>query len=98
MRRLILLAFLVSLAVPATIAAAAPFPQVVPLPGGFQPEGIAIGRGTTFYVGSIPTGAVFRGDLRTGKGAVLVPGAAGRGKCWMARSPCAGRAAQPTHR
>lgn len=54
------------------------FPEVIPLPNGFQPEGIASGRGTTFYVGSIPTGAVYRGDARTGKGAVLVPAQEGR--------------------
>ena len=47
------------------------------MPTGFQPEGIAI-RGTTVYVGSIPTGAVWRGNLRTGQGAVLVPGRSGR--------------------
>jgi sugar lactone lactonase YvrE len=54
------------------------FPDTISLPNGWQPEGIAIGRGTTFYVGSIPNGAVFAGDLRTGQGSVLVPGAAGR--------------------
>jgi sugar lactone lactonase YvrE len=53
------------------------FPEVIPLPNGFQPEGIASGNGTTFYVGSIPTGAVYRGDLRTGEGEVLVPPQAG---------------------
>lgn len=53
--------------------AADPFPELVPLPDGFQPEGIAVGAGTTFFVGSIPTGAVYRGDLRTGMGDVLVP-------------------------
>jgi sugar lactone lactonase YvrE len=57
---------------------AAPFPEVISLPDGFQPEGIATGTGTTFYVGSIPTGAVYRGDLRTGKGEVLVPAQEGR--------------------
>lgn len=57
---------------------AQPFPDVIPLPTGFQPEGIAVGKGTSFFVGSIPTGAVFRGDLRTGEGDVLVPGQAGR--------------------
>jgi sugar lactone lactonase YvrE len=56
----------------------AAFPDVIPLPNGFQPEGIAVGTGTTFYVGSIPTGAVYRGDLRTGEGDVLVPAQAGR--------------------
>lgn len=57
---------------------AQPFPDVIPLPTGFQPEGIALGKGTTFFVGSIPTGAVFRGSLRTGTGDVLVPAQAGR--------------------
>jgi sugar lactone lactonase YvrE len=56
----------------------APFPEVIPLPNGFQPEGIASGNGTTFYVGSIPTGAVYRGDLRTGEGEVIVEPPAGR--------------------
>ena len=54
------------------------FPEVIPLPNGFQPEGIASGNGTTFYVGSIPTGAVYRGDLQTGEGELLVPAQAGR--------------------
>jgi sugar lactone lactonase YvrE len=59
-------------------ALAQPFPDLIHLPTGFQPEGIARGHGPTFFVGSIPTGAVFRGDLRTGEGEVLVPGQAGR--------------------
>jgi len=54
-----------------------PFPDVIPLPNGFQPEGIASGNGTTFFVGSIPTGAVYRGDLRTGAGEVIVPAQTG---------------------
>ena len=57
---------------------AAPFPEVIPLPNGFQPEGIATGTGTTFFVGSIPTGAVYRGDLRSGQTEELVPAQAGR--------------------
>ena len=57
---------------------AAPFPGGIPLPDGFQPEGIASGNGTTFYVGSIPTGEVYRGDLRTGEGEVIVEPPAGR--------------------
>ena len=56
----------------------APFTGVITLPDGFQPEGIASGTGTTFYVGSIPTGAVYRGDLRTGEGELVVPVQAGR--------------------
>lgn len=67
---------LLLIAFSSSMIAAAPakaFPDVIPLPNGFQPEGIATGKGHTFYVGSIPTGAVFRGDLRTGEGEVLVP-------------------------
>jgi len=60
----------------ATIAA--PFPEVIALPDGFRPEGIAVGEGTTFFVGSIPTGAVYRGDLLSGQGEVLVPAQVGR--------------------
>jgi sugar lactone lactonase YvrE len=65
----------------AASAAARPFPDLIALPDGFQPEGIAVGQGTTFYVGSIPTGEIYRGDLRTGAGAVLVddPGRAAIG-------------------
>jgi hypothetical protein len=57
----------------ASPAAEKPFPQVVQLPTGFQPEGIEVGRGTTFYVGSVANGALFRGNLRTGKGASWLP-------------------------
>jgi sugar lactone lactonase YvrE len=77
-----LLVTLLLLALSFTLLGAAPahqtFPEVIPLPNGFQPEGIASGKGTTFYVGSIPTGAVYRGDLRSGNGAVLVPAQEGR--------------------
>ena len=54
------------------------FPQGIQLPTGFRPEGIEGGRGTTFYVGSVASGAIYRGDLRTGNGATLVPGGAGK--------------------
>jgi outer membrane protein assembly factor BamB len=82
MRRLALLVVaLLALALPATAAAhhpsGSPFPKLIALPVGFQPEGIAI-KHKTFFVGSIPTGAVYRGDLRTGTGDVLVQPQAGR--------------------
>jgi hypothetical protein len=51
----------------------AAYPDVLSLPTGFQPEGIAIGHGNTFYVGSLYGGAVYRGSLRTGEGEVLIP-------------------------
>lgn len=49
------------------------FPGIISLPAGFQPEGISIGKGTSFYVGSVANGAIYRGSVRTGEGAVLVP-------------------------
>jgi sugar lactone lactonase YvrE len=62
----------------AAVSAAAAFPQVIQLPRGFQPEGIEVGRGTTFYVGSVANGAIYRGDLRSGNGAILVAGQSGK--------------------
>lgn len=50
------------------------FPDLIPLPTGFQPEGIAGGLGSTFFTGSVANGAVIRGDFRTGESSVLVPG------------------------
>jgi hypothetical protein len=40
------------------VATGAKRPDHIDLPNGWQPEGIAIGKGNTFYVGSIPTGRV----------------------------------------
>src|SRR5919108_325970 len=78
-RRLVLFLVALALAVVAPgVATARPFPGLIGLPDGFQPEGIASGRGTSLYVGSIPTGAVWRGDARSGRGAVLVPPHEGR--------------------
>lgn len=54
------------------------FPEVLPLPDGFQPEGIVTGRGTEFFAGSLADGSVYRGDLRTGKGEVFVGPTPGR--------------------
>jgi hypothetical protein len=71
-------AAVVTFAIASGVAAAAPsYPATIPLPPAFQPEGIAI-RANTFYVGSIPTGAVYRGNLRTGLGSILVPAQSGR--------------------
>ena len=76
----ILIALAAALAVAVGGAGAAgtkAWPETIRLPNGFQPEGIAT-SGETFFVGSIPTGAVYRGSLRTGRGAVLVRGGEGR--------------------
>jgi hypothetical protein len=74
-------------------AVAVPRPSSIPLPVDFQPEGIAVGAGNTFYVGSLRTGDIYRGDLRSGKGAIFVDAPAGRvavgmrvdkGRHWLA--------------
>jgi sugar lactone lactonase YvrE len=75
----------------ATVTAAATadhkrYPQTIPLPNGWQPEGIAIGHGDDFFAGSRAgafAGAVFAGDLRKGRGKVLVPPRAGRAALGM---------------
>jgi hypothetical protein len=66
-----------AVASPATAAPPASFPATINLPNGWRPEGIAIGRGTSCYVGSLVNGAIYRGDLRTGTGSVFVPGRSG---------------------
>jgi sugar lactone lactonase YvrE len=52
-------------------------PDAIPLPTGFRPEGVAIAGGSLF-VGSIPTGRVFRADVATGQGQILVEPPPGR--------------------
>ncbi len=66
------------LALPTYSASAADntFPKLIALPTGipfgFRPEGFAIGRGTSAYAGSL-SGAIYKMDLRTGEGRILVP-------------------------
>ena len=68
-----LLALVLSLAIP-QIATAQQLPAHIDLPGGFAPEGIAIGRHATFYTGSLSGAGIWRGSLRTGEGEFLVEG------------------------
>ena len=75
MRRLLLTLVLLALAAPVALAQAT-FPETIALPNGFAPEGIEI-KGDTVYVGSVGSGAIWAGDLRTGHGDVIVPGAPG---------------------
>lgn len=48
------------------------FPLVIGVPTGFQPEGVAIGKDNTAYVGSLLTGAIYQVDLKSGNGHLLV--------------------------
>lgn len=61
----------------------------VGLPDGFRPEGIA-SAGRTFFSGSLADGRIWRGDLITGRGAVLVPGVTGRALRGMQVDPRTG--------
>jgi hypothetical protein len=96
MRKLVLaLVACGSLATPVALAQGT-FPEKISLPNGFAPEGIEVGVGTTFYVGSVQTGAIYYGNLRTGSGRVLVEGSTipatrgatgieyDRGRLWVA--------------
>jgi hypothetical protein len=75
MRRILTIALLLCLAAPA--AAGDRYPETIPLPNGWQPEGIATGKRDSFYAGSRATGAIFAGNLKRGNGDVLVPGREG---------------------
>ncbi|MEU5952244.1 superoxide dismutase [Streptomyces sp. NPDC047525] len=61
----------------ATAAQGSGWPTEFPLPDGFLPEGIAIGTKPYAYMGSRANGAVYRTDLRTGRGEVFFEGATG---------------------
>lgn len=70
MKRILTIALLLCLAAPA--AAGGRYPETIPLPNGWQPEGIATGKRNSFYSGSRATGAIYKGNLKTGTGDVLV--------------------------
>src|SRR5262245_43915229 len=76
--RLTALVGALALVITAAAAAASPFPDVVPLPNGWQPEGVEAGTGHTLYVGSVATGAVRQVDVQSGKSFTLVQSIPGR--------------------
>ncbi len=80
-------------AAPARPAAdgSATFPGIIGLPNGFGADGISFGSGSTFYVGSLVTGAIWRGDAATGTGSLLVNPPAGRSACGVAYDQANGR-------
>lgn len=50
------------------------WPDLIPLPNGFRPEGITIGSGPYAYLGSLGDGSIYRADLRTGEGTIISAG------------------------
>jgi sugar lactone lactonase YvrE len=78
-RFLVALMLLMPLAVSLPSAGqAASYPDIIPLPDGWLPEGIATGEGSEIFAGSRRHGAIYRADLRTGEGEILVPPQMGR--------------------
>jgi hypothetical protein len=67
------------------------FPARIDLPNGSFSEGIESGPGTSFFVGSLADGTIWRGDLRTGSVTVLAAGASGRASAGIAYEPGADR-------
>ncbi len=63
---------------PPAPASAEVFPEVIALPDGWQPEGIASGPGTIVYSGSRATGDIMAVNVLTGAQALAVDAPAGR--------------------
>jgi hypothetical protein len=72
-----LFAVTVLLLIASSALAAPAFPEIIPLPNGFAPEGVVTGHGPELFVGSLATGQIYRADLRTGAGEVVVDSPAG---------------------
>lgn len=58
--------------------------QVIVLPGATSAEGIAAGRGTTFFAGDLFAGDIFRGDIRRGTAERFIDAPDGRVAVGMA--------------
>ena len=76
--RFLLLALVGALAVSAAAARPA---EVIVLPGATSAEGIAAGRGKTFYAGDLFAGDIFRGDMQHGTAELFIDAPAGRQGC-----------------
>lgn len=50
----------------------------IPLPGASSAEGIAAGKGSTFYAGDLGDGDIFRGDIRQGTAELFIDAPEGR--------------------
>jgi sugar lactone lactonase YvrE len=76
----LLLVLLVAVAAPAAARPA----EVIVLPGASSAEGIAAGRGATFYAGDLFAGDIFRGNLQRGTAEVFIDAPEGRMAVGMA--------------
>ena len=71
MKRILTIALLLCALPASAVASHGSYPETIPLPNGWQPEGIAT-DGDTFFAGSRATGSIYRGNLRSGQGEILV--------------------------
>jgi sugar lactone lactonase YvrE len=78
---LLLLALMATLAAPAVAARPA---EVIVLPGASSAEGIAAGRGATFYAGDLFAGDIFRGNVQRGTAELFIDAPEGRMAVGMA--------------
>ena len=78
---LLLVALVAALAVSAAAARPA---EVIVLPGASSAEGIAAGRGATFYAGDLFRGDIFRGDVQRGAAELFIDAPTGRMALGMA--------------
>jgi sugar lactone lactonase YvrE len=83
-RSIVPLLLLVLVTVLATPAAAARPAEIIVLPGATSAEGIAAGRGATFYAGDLFAGDIFRGNLQRGTAELFIDAPAGRMAVGMA--------------
>lgn len=86
-RLMLLLGLVAALVIPTTAGAGAGaavaqppaarpavFPAAIPLPDGFQPEGVAIRALPFAFFGSLADGSIYRANLLTGRGEIVSPG------------------------
>jgi len=84
MTRLLVLAalalgvFVIVQPAPTSRVEALPFASTIQLPNGWLPEGVATGDGATLYSGSRRNGAIYKADLESGQGSIIVTSQAGR--------------------
>ena len=85
--RLLLVSFFVLCVSTTNVVAEQNWPEAIAMPTGMEPEGIELGKGHEFFVGAFSysseflgapehsalAGAIYKGNLRTGEGVILVP-------------------------
>jgi hypothetical protein len=78
---------LAGLLLPAPLAVAAPQASsgitVIDLPDAAGAEGIAAGKGTTFFAGDLVSGDIYKGNIRTGTAAEFITAPGGRAAVGM---------------